>query len=242
MALTPEGDVVVSQYKVARVSGVRNSGWGSLLMDCVRHLPSTFPLSRLADAFVPGKRFPQTIGRHITVTWLPLREANKTDIFTDFFPITHMNWESGSSMQICRGTSYGAHESELEHIGVVSPETGFCTGGRTSLGVSASEVDQFEGLFWKTTWSTFGLQAIPKEASLPSDFATQSRSSNTGYACLMKLINMHILPADREMIARVTGYPFQSALDVLQRSSSDDSSCSWLPVGRGTRESNESAI
>ena len=35
----------------------------------------------------------------------------------------------------------------------------------------------------------------------------------------MKLINMHILPADREMIARVTGYPFQSALDVLQRSS-----------------------
>jgi hypothetical protein len=210
---------VVSQYKVARVSGVRNSGWGSLLMDCVRHLPSTFPLSRLADAFVPGKRFPQTIGRHITVTWLPLREANKTDIFTDFFPITHMNWESGSSMQICRGTSYGAHESELEHIGVVSPETGFCTGGRTSLGVSASEVDQFEGLFWKTTWSTFGLQAVPKEASLPSDFATQSRSSNTGYACLMKLINMHILPADREMIARVTGYPFQSALDVLQRSS-----------------------
>jgi hypothetical protein len=203
---------IVGQYKVIRRSGgTRNGGWGTLLMDCVRHLPKSVPLDRLSEALPPRLNFPQTSGRRIGVAWLTPHSANKTDHNSDYFPIMHMDWDTGSSHQICRAPKATLRGNML---GVVSPLTGKCTLQSSTSeadGASPFAIAHFESLFWKTTWSTFGVQSVPKDAFVDA-------STKIGYAGLMRLIDGHILPDDRDMIAKITGYPFRSVVDVLQRS------------------------
>ena len=133
----------------------RNSGWGCQIMDCVRHLPNTHVLSDVHTAICP--RVPHSAQRKLELIWLNIEHVeHSSDEFSNNWPVTHMDWELGTSSPLCR---FSASTGKM-----LTSKTCIATAPHVNLSEAYLRWPKlsldYEILTFRSTWSSHGLRYI----------------------------------------------------------------------------------